>query len=332
MLRNQTFAESASAVNQLLDRLMPVLIPSGVLAGILFPRVFILLRPFVPWLFGVMTLSGAIKLRARDLGKAVTDPIPVLLFFLFTHVLMPGIVFLLSRLLFSGSQDIVSGYVLLFSIPTAVSGFIWVSMYGGDPALSLTIILLDTLCAPLVVPGTVTLLLGTSLTLDMTGITVSLFFMVVFPTLIGVLLNEISRGKIPRIISPYVGPAAKICLTLVVSANTSAIAAQVRLQDPVFWLVGITCVFLTALGFIGANLTGLIGRLNPEKRTTLFFASGLRNISASATLAIEFFPEAAALPAILGMLCQQSLAALLAKLFVGSGGKTRNSPDPGGTK
>jgi predicted Na+-dependent transporter len=75
-------------------------------------------------------------------------------------------------------------------------------------------------------------------------------------------------------------------------------------------------VFLTALGFIGASLAGLFGRLSPAKRTTLFFAAGLRNISASATLAIEFFPEAAALPAILGMLCQQSLAALLVKTFV----------------
>ncbi|MFP3090080.1 bile acid:sodium symporter family protein [Treponema sp. TIM-1] len=317
MSRNQTFVESASAVNQLLNRLMPLLIPCGVLAGILFSRVFILLRPLVPWLFGVMTLSGAIKLRARDLGRAVTDPKPVLLFFLFTHGLMPGVVFLLSRLVFSGSPDIVSGYVLLFSIPTAVSGFIWVSMYGGDPALSLTIILLDTLCAPLIVPGTVTLLLGTSLILDMTGITISLFFMVVFPTIIGVLLNETSRGKIPRIISPYVSPISKLCLTLVVAANTSAIADQVRLQEPIFWLVGISCVILTALGFIGANLAGLIGRLSPAKRTTLFFAAGLRNISASATLAIEFFPEAAALPAILGMLCQQILAALLGNMLVG---------------
>ncbi|MDR2069766.1 MAG: hypothetical protein LBP71_07845 [Spirochaetaceae bacterium] len=316
MSRNQTFAESAAAVNQLLDRLMPLLIPCGVLAGMLFPRVFIILRPWVPWLFGIMTLSGAIKLRARDLGRAVTDPKPVLLFFLFTHGFMPGLVFLVSRLVLSGSQDIVSGYVLLFSIPTAVSGFIWVSMYGGDPALSLTIILLDTLCAPLVVPGTVTLLLGTSLTLDMAGITVSLFFMVVFPTIIGVLLNETSRGKIPRIISPCVSPAAKLCLTLVVSANTAAIAVQVRPQEPVFWLVGISCVIFTALGFIGAHLTGRIGRLSPAKQTTLFFASGLRNISASATLAIEFFPEAAALPAILGMLCQQILAALLGKMFI----------------
>ncbi|MDR1108343.1 MAG: hypothetical protein LBL19_04840 [Spirochaetaceae bacterium] len=316
MSHNVTLASAVSAVNRLFDRLMPFLIPSGVVAGLVFSQVFILLRPFIPWLFGVMTLSGAIKLRARDLGRAATDPKPVLLFFLFTHGFIPGIAFFLARIVFNGNQDIISGYILLAAIPTAVSGFIWVSLYGGDAALSLTIILLDTLAAPLVVPGTVSLLLGTALTLDMTGITVSLFFMVVFPTILGVLFNEISRGSLPRIISPYMGPVSKLCLALVVAANSAAIADQIHLKEPLFWIVGVCCVFLTSLGFIGSNLTGLAGGLSAEKRTTLFFASGLRNVSASATLAIEFFPAAAALPAILGMLSQQILAALLGKLII----------------
>jgi predicted Na+-dependent transporter len=264
-----------------------------------------------------MTLSGAIKLRARELGRAASDPVPVLLFFVFTHGFMPGAAFLFSRFVLGASEDIVSGYVLLFSIPTAVSGFIWVAMYRGDSALSLAIILLDTLLAPLVVPASVSLFLGASLTLDMTGMAVSLLFMVVLPTVVGVLLNEISRGNIPRIISPYMGPAAKLCLTLVVSANSAAIAAQVHLEDPLFWKLGISCAILTMLGFIGSVPAGILGRLSPAKQATFFFASGLRNISAAATLAIGFFPEAAALPAILGMLFQQSLAALLGKLFSG---------------
>jgi predicted Na+-dependent transporter len=112
------------------------------------------------------------------------------------------------------------------------------------------------------------------------------------------------------------GPVSKLCLALVVAANSAAIADQIHLKEPLFWIVGVCCVFLTSLGFIGSNLTGLAGGLSAEKRTTLFFASGLRNVSASATLAIEFFPAAAALPAILGMLSQQILAALLGKLII----------------
>jgi predicted Na+-dependent transporter len=324
MTRNQTPAEMASVLNRFFERFMPLIIPGGVFVGILFSGVFIRLRPFIPWLFGLMTLSGAIKLRVRELGRAVTDPLPVLVFFVFTHVIMPGGVFLVSRLMFRDSPDIVSGYVLLFSIPTAVSGFMWVAMFRGDSALSLTIILLDTLAAPLVVPGTVSLLLGASLVLDMGGMTASLFLMVVFPTVIGVVLNEASRGNVPRIISPYTGPVARCCLALVVAANSAAIADQVRPRDPVFWMVGIGCAVFSALGFIGGNLAGRVAKFGPAKQAALFFASGLRNISAAATLAIEFFPPAAALPAILGMVFQQSLAALLGKAFVGGAGPRRD--------
>jgi hypothetical protein len=65
------------------------------------------------------------------------------------------------------------------------------------------------------------------------------------------------------------------------------------------------------------KLTGAAGRLNPEKRTSLFFAAGLRNISAATTIAIEFFPPAAALPALLGIVFQQSMAAIMGKILMG---------------
>jgi hypothetical protein len=41
------------------------------------------------------------------------------------------------------------------------------------------------------------------------------------------------------------------------------------------------------------------------------------------TLAIEFFPAAAALPAVLGILFQQSLAALMSRVFFGKTGKQK---------
>ncbi|GHU84126.1 hypothetical protein FACS189473_0520 [Spirochaetia bacterium] len=293
---------------------MPLMTPGGVALGLLLPAVFITLRPLIPWLFGVMTLSGALKLRFRDLGVAVSNPAPVLIFFIFAHVVMPMGVFFAGRLFFSAEPDIIAGYVLLFSAPTAVSGFIWIAMHGGDTALSLALILIDTLLAPLVVPATVFLLLGTEVALDMSGMAVSLILMVVVPTILGVTLNETSRGGIPRIISPWLGPVSKICLTLVVAANAAAAAGQIHLDDPTVWLITALCIAFSLIGFSGSRLAGKIAGLRPETGITLFFAGGLRNISAAATLAIEFFPEKAALPAILGILFQQTLAAGMGKV------------------
>jgi tagaturonate reductase len=298
-----------------MEKFMPVLTPLGIVLGFLLPGVFIHLRPFVPFIFAVMTLSGALKLRVRDLGMAIAAPLPIILFFIFAHVLMPTMVCLFGGLVFRQNPDVVAGYVLLFSVPTAVSGFIWIAIYGGDIALSLAIILLDTLAAPLVVPLTVSILLNTSVALDMSGMTISLLLMVVLPTIIGVFLNEVSRGKLPPVVSPYLGPLAKLCLVLVICANAAA-APPLNLRDPQVWLIAALCVVFTLAGFTGSKLIGMAVKLGPEKKTALFFTAGLRNISAAATMAIDFFPPGAALPAILGIVFQQTMAALMGKIFI----------------
>ena len=292
--------------------------------GFLIPFFFIRLRPGIPWLFGAMTFAGAIKLKARDLAIAVKNPLPIIVFFISAHLIMPVAVLFLSNLIFGRNPDTVSGFVLVYTVPTAVSGFIWVSIYRGDPALSLALILLDTLLAPFLVPGTIRLLLGTSVMLDIIGMAISLVYMIVIPTIAGVALNEISRGSVPRIIGPYLGPVSKICLALVISANCAAVAGQIDFLDIRIWIIAAACIGFAVLGFSCGKLTGLVCRriLPPgsdsrEKEVSIFFASGLRNTSAAMTLGIDFFPGSAALPSVLGIVFQQTICAITGKLYLG---------------
>ncbi|MDR1278963.1 MAG: hypothetical protein LBK02_09435 [Treponema sp.] len=310
-------AETAGLINEWLERLMPLLTPSGIAAGFLFPRILIQVRPFVPLLFGIMTLSGALRLTLRDFSRTLKKPLGIGLFFLSSHILMPLLVRLIAPLVFPDDPDTIAGYVLLYSVPTAVSGFIWVSMFRGDSALCLTLILLDTLLAPLVVPGTTSLLLGASVSLNMWGIAVALIGMVVIPTIIGVGINEISRGKIPNAACPYLDPLAKLCMVALIAANTSPVASIIHIDDPRVWLTAAGCIAFTVFSYVLSKITAAAGRLNPEKRITLFFSTGLRNISSATTIAIDFFPQAAALPCLLGIVFQQVMAAIMGRLLLG---------------
>jgi tagaturonate reductase len=309
-------AETADAVNRKLERLMPVLTPLGIVCGFLLPGVFIRLRPFVTLLFSVITVSGALKLRAGEFGRTLRSPLPILLSFVSLHALMPVIALASSSLFFRGDTDTVAGFVLLYSGPTAVSGFMWVTIFGGDPALCLTLILIDSLLTPLVTPWTMRILMGTGVTIPMTGIAVSLFLMVVLPTIAGVAVNEISRGKIPSLVCPYLNPLSKILLTGIIAANTSPVAPLIRFEEPKVWGVAALCVVLTVLGYIVSKLTGSVGTVNPEKKITLFFTGGLRNISAVTTIAVQFFPGATVLPALLGIVFQQSIAAVMGRILL----------------
>ncbi|MDR3247185.1 MAG: bile acid:sodium symporter [Treponema sp.] len=314
-------ADIATAVNARLERFMPVLTPSGVILGFLLPQVFVALRPYIPWFFAIMTLSGGLKLTAREFGGTLRSPLPILLTLVTSHVVMPLVVLLAASLIFPGEGDTVSGYILVYSVPTAVSGFIWVNMYKGDNALALALILIATILAPILVPGTMSLLMGTKVVLDMSGIALSLIMMVVAPTIVGIATNEISRGKIPHIICPYLNPLAKFCIILIIAANAAAVAPRVRFDDPRVYIIAGVCILFAAMGYCLSRVIGVLCRLSPEKQVTIFFSSGLRNISAAATIANDFFPEAAALPALLGIVFQQTMAAIMGRLLLGSSSK-----------
>jgi predicted Na+-dependent transporter len=301
--------------NLFMNNLIPITTPLAVALGLIFPDIFINLRPLVIWLFGIMTFSGALKLTVSELGAVVRSPMPIFLFFFTNHVLMPLIAFFSSSVFFD-NPDIVAGFILLFAGPTAVSGFIWVTIFKGDKALGLTLILFATLIAPVIVPVTLSIMIGAKVTMDMSGIAISLLFMVVVPTIIGVTLNETSKSKIPQVISPVLDPFSKICLILVIAANSSAIASFVQFNDSLFWKVGALSISLTTAGFLFAKLGGIIGKCSHEKNTTLIIAGGLRNNSAIMTIAVAFFPETAVLPVLLSLIFQQTIAAVMGKLII----------------
>ncbi|MDR2500448.1 MAG: bile acid:sodium symporter [Treponema sp.] len=318
MALSQKSRAAADVCNKQLEHLMPALTPLGIVMGFLLPGIFIQLRPMVAALFGMITFSGALNLRTGAFVQCMRRPLPILPAFISMHIIMPLAAFGVSSLFFPGDADTVTGFILLYSGPAAVSGLLWVTLFRGDAALCLTLLFLDTLLAPLVTPATLLALMGTRTAMHTGGIARSLCVMVVLPAAAGVTVNEASRGKVPALIGPYLAPLSKLCLPLIIAANASPVVPKARFGEPKVWAVAALGILLSATGYLFANLGGLAGRLPPEKRIALFFTGGLRNISAVTSIAVEFFPEAAALPALLGIVFQQSLAALMGRLFMGA--------------
>jgi predicted Na+-dependent transporter len=301
-------------LNNFLGRFIPVTTPLAVALGLLFPDVFRHLRPFVPWLFAIMTFSGAIRLTVSELVNAVKNPFPIFLFFFTSHVIMP-VAALLASSVFIPNPDVITGFVILFAGPTAVSGFIWVVILKGDKALWLSLILLDTILAPLIVPATVYILRGTDVVMDISGIVVSLLLMIVIPTIIGVTINQTSKGKIPEAICPILDPFSKIFLLCVIAANSSAVAPDFRFNDPVVWKTAVICILLIIANFMLARFNSIIGKCSNEKRTALIISGGLRNNSVVMTIAVTFFPELTVLPVLLSIIFQQMIMAVMGRVM-----------------
>lgn len=289
---------------------MPLVTPSCLIIGVLFSAFFCQLKSFVPWLFAILTFSGSLKSGFRDLKKVLLHPVPLVTILFLLHVWVPLTGFLLGKLIFGASPDLVTGIVLEFSVPTAVVSLIWVSIYKGNSALSLSVILVDTLLSPFLVPLTLQCLIGTTVHIDSLGMIRDLVFMIGLPALLAMTLNEITKGNVKTTLAPNMAFFSKICLILVVSINSSKVAPFFSHMTPTLFAVTLTILILAASGYVWGWLAARVFRRNNEDTVSLTFGSGMRNITAGAVIAGQYFPAEVLFPVMIGTAFQQILAAL----------------------
>ncbi len=308
---------------------MPILTPTGVVIGLLLGSRISWMKPAVTWLFAFITMSGAFGINPRDFFRVVSHPKPLVAFFIGSHVCMPLVAWAVATLLFRDDPAVVTGFVLLFSIPTAVVGYIWSSIYHGDGALSLSLILLDTILAPLVTPFTVKFLTHTAVQIDTTGMMLSLVWMVVLPSIVGICVNYATKGKVNDHVGPCIKPLGKVALLMVVAINVSQIAEEILKFDITYIPIVLVCLLLACGGFLLGKLMAKLCGLEKEQTVSVTFAIGLRNISAALVLAISFFPPHSALPVIFGIVFQQTVSALTGQRLFGERKCTRKSGEDG---
>ncbi|OKP89767.1 bile acid:sodium symporter family protein [Paenibacillus sp. P32E] len=314
------------AVNRTLNRMMPLITPLSVLTGVLCGSSLSSYTYLAPWLFAFMTFAGSISLGFKDFVNVLKKPLPLFACLFILHVAMPLVAAGIGNVLYHTDEFTITGLVLAAVIPTGVSSFIWVSIYKGNTALTLSIILIDTMLSPFIVPGVLSLLIGTSVELDAGAMMSSLFWMIVVPSLAGMVLNEWTKGTIAPVWSPRLNPVSKLFMAVVIIINGSVISPY--LADINLHLVGLAfvIVLMASTGYMLCFLTARVLRWNEADEVALIFNGGMRNISAGAVLAVSYFPAPVAVPVVLGMVFQQLLASL-AGFLLSHRTKVRNSAD-----
>ncbi|MCT8138463.1 bile acid:sodium symporter family protein [Anaerobacillus sp. CMMVII] len=302
--------------NRILEKLMPVITPTSVVLGVILTAFLARFTYLVPWIFAFMTFSGSLNSNFSDLKRAVFHPKRILICLAILHIIMPLIALGVGHLFFPGDNYTITGIVLAFVIPTGIMSLIWVSIYKGNIALTLSIILLNTMLSPLIITYSLKILVGSAVEIDQWGMMSGLFWMIVVPSLAGMILNQVTKGSVKTTVSPKLAPFTKIGLGVVVAINSAAVAPF--LADVSWKLVGIiVTVFL--LAFCGYVIGGLVAKYvfhwNYEDVVALTFNSGMRNISAGAVIAITFFAPPVAIPVISCMLIQQLLASFFGHML-----------------
>ncbi|MDO4289079.1 MAG: bile acid:sodium symporter family protein [Eubacterium sp.] len=301
--------------NAFIEKWMALVTPCCLLVGVLFPEITGRGVPLVPVMFGIMTFIGALKSRFVDVAGVFKRPGPLLLCLLALHVIMPAAASLLGHLLFSDNPQLITGMILEFVVPAAVVGLMWVGIYNGSSPLSLSLVIVDTLFAPFVIPLSLKLLVGSAVSLDVAGMMTELIFMIALPAVAAMAINQISGGKTMERWPKKLAPFSKLCLIFVVSCNASKVAPFIREMNLQRLEVALCILVLAAAGYLLGWLMARLTRQDDAVTVSVIYGSGMRNISAGAVIAAAYFPGEVMFPVMIGTLFQQILAAVFGSLF-----------------
>lgn len=297
-------------LNLILEKMIPFLTPASVIVGILISDYIKDYTFLVPWLFAFMTFEGSLNMNVKGLADVVRNPFPIAILLLFLHIVMPLWALSVGHIIFSGDVLTITGLVLAMVIPTAITAFIWSAMKRGNTALTLAMIVIDSLLSPFVVPLSLAVFVGKSVEMDVTGMMTGLFFMIVLPSIAGIAINEWTKGKAEKEWKPKLAPFSKLGISLVVMLNSSQVAPYFKQPDGKLLMIIITAFFISATGYLFAFLIARFLKYDRETVIAFTYTGGMRNISSGAVIAVSYFPPAVILPVVVGMLFQQVLASL----------------------
>lgn len=301
--------------NSFIEKWMALVTPTCLLLGVCFPDIAKCGLPYVPAVFAFMTFAGALKSRFKDVANVFRHPGSLLITMLLVHVVIPTASCGAGHLFFGNNMELITGMVLEFAVPTAVVSLMWVTIYDGNSPLSLSLVVLDTVLAPFLIPATLKILLGSAVTIDPARMMRELIFMVALPAVVAMVLNQITDGKVMETWPGKLVPFSKLALIFVVTSNSSKVAPYIRDMNMQRVKVALAILVLAASGYALGWFVAYIFRKDRSTAVSMMYGTGMRNISAGAVIAAAYFPGEVMFPVMIGTLFQQVLAALFGKLL-----------------
>lgn len=293
---------------------MPILTPLSLIVGVLLDDIGDYFYFLLPWIFAFMTFASSLSLNFKGLKSFTKYPLVILFTIAFLHILMPIWAYFVSEVLFN-DHLLTIGFILSVAVPTGVTSFIWVSICRGHLSLCLSIILIDTLLSPIIIPLLIKIIVGQSIEINMSSLMLDLLWMIVLPSIVGMLLNEWTKGKIEESLGNKLAPFSKISVFCIVLINGSVIAPYFH---NISWMIVAVIIVVFLISISGYAFCLIVGHFLFKKDysiiTTVMFTGGMRNIALGVVVASTYFPAKVVAPVVFGMLFQQVLASQFGKL------------------
>lgn len=302
--------------NQWMNKYMFVTVMVSLALGFVFPlENSAFLSALATGLFAYMTFVSALKTTLRDFARIIMKPSTSLWIIILIHGVAPLIAWGAGLLFYPNDFTMRVGLLIGSAIPIAVTSVIWTTIAKGDVALALVTVTLDTLLIPVLIPAFFKMVLGTSIALDYRDLVVRLLLMVTIPSILGMVVNDLTKGRLHQFADSIGGFTSKLATSVVIIINSAIVLPQIQWNLSIVKLMLIILALVSVNYYIGFLGSYLLKDRSKEVVVAMTFNVGMRNTSFGSVLAISFFPPAVAIPVVLILLYQQPIAAIISNLF-----------------
>lgn len=284
--------------------------------ALIFPGPFLRLGEFelksliIPLLQLIMFTMGT-RVSLTGLREVMSAPRTVALGIGLQYLTMPLVAYGLAHL-FQLSPDVSAGVILVGSVCAGNSSNVMTYFAGGNMALSVAMTTLSTLLAPVFTPTLMRLLTHRDVTVEFSGLALSILRIVVVPVIAGLIAERLLRRH--KANADRVIPVLVITATCLVNAIIAANSRQALLS------IGLTLIVVESLhncigygiGYAGGRMFGLDRR----DRATMAMQVGIRNGGLATGLAYDVLRSTnSALPSVIFGTVQNASGPLVASFL-----------------
>ena len=264
---------------------MAILVLAAAVLALLFPSALLVVRPTViNYLLGVVMFGMGLTLNLHDFKIVFSRPKDVIVGCLAQFTIMPLLAWTLARV-FALDEALTLGVVLVGCCPGGTASNVITYLAKGDLALSVGMTGVSTLLAPFMTPLLTWALAGKSVNVDVTGMLLSILWVVILPIVIGLLVKWIWPRFTERA-TDYLPAFSSLAIAFIVAIIISANADKLLTGG----LLIVTVVILHNV--CGLSLGYLIGRLlglSEAKKRAVSIEVGMQNSGLASSLATIHF-------------------------------------------
>ena len=288
----------------------PLIIIAAFALGLIFPTHAAKLASGVNIGLGIIMFGMGLTLTLPDFALVVKRPLPVIVGVIAQYVIMPGVAFLLAKLLHL-DPAIAAGVILVGCAPGGTASNVISYLAKGDVALSVTMTSISTLLAPFMTPLLTKWLAGQYMPVDAKSMALAIVQIVLIPVVAGIVVRMLAGRYVEKIL-PALPWISVLGISYVLAAVVGKSADKIMESALIVFVV---VILHNLLGYFFGYFAGRISGGAYRAARTTALEVGMQNSGLAAGLATKYFSPEAALPGAVFSVWHNLSGALLAMFF-----------------